>query len=279
MPPVLSPSVRLCVYVTGEFEVLPEGEPYASGVELLPTGERTAPGLPREDYWFARHEIVYRWSASLGSPGTHMVDAGAGEGYGANMLRTSGAHVTALEYDAAAAGHIARTYPDVVSIRANLDALPLRSASVDVIASLQVIEHLWSLRAFLSDCHRVVRPGGVLILSTPNRPIFSPGLARGERPTNPFHVEEFDAEQLHERVTTAGFADVTMYGVHHGARIRAWETVHGSIVAAQVDAVLTDCWPDFLASFIATITQDDFDITPQHVDAHDLVCTARRPLS
>ena len=245
------------------------------------TGERTLPGVPGEEYWFARHEAAYSWvSAGLRErlQGSVVIEAGSGEGYGAQILREAGARaVVALEYDAAAAGHSGAAYPDVRTARANLAALPLADGGADVVVTLQVVEHLWDLRGFLRDCARVLRPGGTLVVTTPNRPVFSPGLGRGERPTNPFHVEELDADQLEGLLEEAGFADVVVHGLHHGPRIAQWEADQGTgIVAAQVDAVLAGAAPDGLADFVATVRADDF-VVSGHDRAQDLVAVAVRP--
>jgi SAM-dependent methyltransferase len=261
-----------------------ERRAYAGAVvHPLPlTGERTLPGVRGEEYWFARHEAVYSWVA------THcasllrdavVVEAGSGEGYGAAALREAGARVVvALEYDESTATHAATAYPSVLTARANLAALPVRTASSDLLVCLQVVEHLWDLPGFLSDCVRVLRPGALAVVSTPNRPVFSPSLARGARPTNPFHVEELDAEQLDERLRAAGFVDVTMLGLHHAPRLAAWESRAGTgLVAAQVAAVAGEgVVPDDLDAFVATVTADDF-VVGSAEGAQDLVATAIAP--
>lgn len=256
----------------GSYAVRPSSTP------LAPTGERTAPGLEHEGYWFARHEAAYAWIAgALDLAGAVVVDAGSGEGYGARMLAASGARAClALEYDEAACLHAATAYPQIASVRANLAALPLRDAIADVLVSLQVVEHLWSLPEFLAQCRRVLRPGGVLVVTTPNRLTFSPGLARGEKPLNPFHVEEFDADQVRSMLVSAGFADVDVLGLHHGARIREWEARHGSLVQAQVDAVLSGEWPAHVDDMVSSVTVADFAIARDDVHAScDLVGIAR----
>lgn len=246
------------------------------------TGERTLPGVPGEEYWFARHEAAYAWLVRELGPrlaGADVVEAGSGEGYGAAMLRDAGARtVVALEYDDAAVGHAADAYPHVRTVRANLAALPLATASADVLVTLQVVEHLWDLRGFLLDCARVLRPGGLVVVTTPNRPEFSPGLQRGEKPTNPFHVEELDDEQVDDLLRDAGFDDVEVHGLHHGPRIRAWEAEHGTgVVAAQVAAVTGEGdVPQGLAAFVATVTADDFEVGPS-TGAQDLLAVAVRP--
>jgi SAM-dependent methyltransferase len=237
--------------------------------DLPLTGERTVPGHPEEQYWFARHEAVYRWilrtyRATLADG--LIIDAGSGEGYGPDLLTEAGTRlVLGLEFDPATATHAHHRYPRTCIVRANLAAMPIRKDVVDAVVTLQVIEHLWDLRGFLLGCHRVLQPGGILIASTPNRPVFSPGLARGVKPTNPFHVEEFDAAQVQNLLLDAGFIEIEMYGLWHGARLLEWEARYGGLIPAQIAAMersqnLGVPWPDALAEVTASITADDFTI-------------------
>ena len=228
------------------------------------TGERTVPGIAREQYWFARHEVVYRWLAPR-CAGQRVVEAGSGEGYGARILQQAGAQVVAVDYDESAIRHSAATYP-LPHVQANLAALPFRH--VDAVVSLQVVEHLWDLRHFLAETRRIAR---WTCLSTPNRLTFSPGLGRGEKPTNPFHVEEFDAEQLRDLVIAAGYTDATLFGVRHGPRLAA----RPGIIREQIDAALSGRWPDDLERFVAGVRTDDFLITDTDLDTSlDLVVVA-----
>lgn len=252
-------------------------------VGLVATGERTGPGLPDEEYWFARHEVAYHWVAQRVAHARVVVDAGAGEGYGAAMLSSAHRPAVALEYDTEACVHMRRTYPRIAVAQANLAALPVGTASTDAITCLQVVEHLWDLQGFLRDCVRCLRPGGELIITTPQRLTFSPGLGRGVKPINPFHVEEFDAEQLRDLLLCAGFTEVDMRGIHHGPRVTDWEKRHGSIVSAQVTASLEGAWPEDLRDTISQVTADDFVIDAEPVaaegarmaQAQDLLAIAR----
>jgi SAM-dependent methyltransferase len=186
--------------------------------------------------------------------------------------------VLALEVDEASVAHAVTTYGGVTTLRANLAAMPLAPGSVDVLVSLQVVEHLWDLRGFLRDCCAALRPGGTVVVSTPHRPVFSPGLGRGERPTNPFHVEEFDEEQLVELLTDAGFTGVAVHGLHHGPRIEAWEREHGeSLVAAQIRAALEPAAETSgLAEFVSSVDARDF-LVGDAVSSQDLIVIAVRP--
>lgn len=239
------------------------------------------PDISEENYWFRRHEAAYRWvTQTFGDriAGGTVVDAGCGEGYGMDVLSVGRPAITVgLELDEISARHAAITYRNCASVaRTNLDALPLSSQSIDILVSMQVIEHLWDLRRFLSEARRVSRDDGVCVFTTPNRLTFSPNLGRGEKPVNPFHVEEFDAAQLHELVIEAGFNSVRCLGLFHGARLNAFESTNGSIIEAQVRAVVNgQRWERELSDAVAAIEVGDFEIRDDNIDcAHDLVIVA-----
>jgi SAM-dependent methyltransferase len=239
------------------------------------TGERTVPGIAEENYWFRRHEIAYLQLAPL-CAGRTVLEAGCGEGYGADLLSTGASRVIALDYDAHTAAHVARRYPCMQVLRGNLAALPLRTGSVQVVVNLQVIEHLWDQPGFLRECARVLEPGGLLLISTPNRITFSPGR---DTPLNPFHTRELAADELAELLVEAGFAVQSMRGLHHGPRLRALDAAHGgSFIDAQLDRSLAgEPWPEQLRSDVASITSGDFLIHERDIDASlDLVAIAVR---
>src|SRR6185436_10488872 len=187
-----------------------------SGDDQLPlTGERTVPGLAEENYWFRRHEVVYRRLADR-CIGRDVLEAGSGEGYGADLIADVARHVIGLDYDDSAVAHVRARYPRVDMRQGNLAELPLPSASIDVVVNFQVIEHLWDQGHFVAECLRVLRPGGVLLMSTPNRITFSPGR---DTPVNPFHTRELNAAELTELLESAGFTIESMLGVFHGERL------------------------------------------------------------
>ncbi len=242
------------------------------------TGERTVPGIPEENYWFRRHEAVYVALRDR-CGGALVVEAGCGEGYGAGMLAEVAAGVLALDLDPVTAAHVARRYPRAGVTRANLVALPVRDGTCDAVVSLQVIEHLWEQERFLRECLRVLRPGGALMLSTPNRRTFSPGRAT---PLNPFHTRELDPAELAGLVRDAGFTDVEVHGLHHGPRLRELDARHGgSLVDAQVAVALGGKpWPAALKADVESVTTADFVLQAAEVDASlDLVVFAKRPVA
>ena len=159
---------------------------------LTITGERTVPGVAAENYWFRRHEAGYAavpgWVAGRVVPDV-VLDAGCGEGYAAGLLADAwpGVRVVGVDYDAVTTAHAARAHggEQAAYLRGALTALPLDDAAVDVAVSLQVLEHIWTPGDYVRELARVTRPGGVLVVSTPNRLTFSPGLGRRERPAEP----------------------------------------------------------------------------------------------
>ena len=222
------------------------------------TGERTVPGIPEENYWFRRHEVVYR-DLLARCADKDVLEAGSGEGYGANMIADVARSVICVDYDAGAVEHVRARYPRVEMRQGNLADLPLGDASVDVVVNFQVIEHLWDQLQFLRECFRVLRPGGHLLISTPNRITFSPGR---DTPLNPFHTRELNAAELTELLEQAGFGIDLMTGVHHGAALRALDAKHGgSFIDAQIERALAgEPWPAELTADVAAVTTDDFDI-------------------
>ncbi|WP_189053352.1 class I SAM-dependent methyltransferase [Longimycelium tulufanense] len=250
--------------------------PAADSAPGLPlTGERTVPGIPEENYWFRRHEAAYE-ALLPHCVAADVLEAGCGEGYGAALISTVASSVLALDYDELTARHVARRYPRLHVVRGNLAQLPLPAAAVDVVANLQVIEHLWDQEGFLRECARVLRPGGKLLVTTPNRITFSPGR---DTPLNPFHTRELSPAELDELLRAAGFTVERLAGLHHGPRLREVDGRHGgSLIDAQVAvAVAGGDWPADLLADVAAVTAADFAIEERDLDASlDLVAVAVR---
>lgn len=249
--------------------------PAGGGLPL--TGERTVPGVPDETYWFERHVVAYRFAATQVA-GCRVLDAGCGEGYGLALLRAAGAaQVTGADLDPLAVAHARRTYGDdgIEVVTCELMALPLADDAVDVTVSLQVIEHVHDVPGYLASLRRVTRPGGLVLVATPNRLTFTPD---SDVPVNPFHVHEFTAAELAAELTAAGFAVDDLLGVHHGARIRAWETELAVAFTELMTTLPAAAWPDPYRTRVHAVTAHDFELTGEDLDASlDLLAVARVP--
>lgn len=240
---------------------------------LTLTGERTLPGIPAENYWFRRHEAAYDALVPF-CQGAVVLEAGCGEGYGADRIAAVARTVVGLDYDAAAVAHVASTYPRVAAARGNLAGLPLADGAVDVVASLQVLEHLWDQPGFLAECARVLRPAGTLLLTTPNRLTFSPP----NRPMNPFHHRELDPAEFAELLDRGGFEVSRLLGLRHSARLRRLDKRFGSMVDAQL-AGPPGTWHEELRRAVAAVRTADFELSPDDLDSSlDLLAVAiKRP--
>ncbi len=166
-------------------------------------GERMVPERAHaRTFW--EHVGRYRF-ARRHAAGRRVLDVACGEGYGAAALAKAGAReVVGVDLSEAACAHARRKYG--LDARAgDAQCLPLSDRSVDLVVSFETIEHVARPAAFLDECARVLGPAGTLIVSTPNRPVYS-----GDGASNPFHVVEFDRGEF--LAALAGrFEDVALY--------------------------------------------------------------------
>ncbi len=230
------------------------------------TGERTLPGIARENYWYRRHVAAYRFAANV-VRGT-VVDVGTGEGYGAALLSRR-APAVGLELDPVAVDHAGRAYPLVRFIRADAERMPLRADSVDGIVALQVVEHLDDADAVLAAARRALRPGCALVVSTPNRATFPAGM-------NPWHAREYDARELRGLVERR-FEDVRLAGVHHGPLLALVDRALGEPVQHRLTSRRWEVLSPGLRAVLARVGARAFRISPDPESALDLVAVGRVP--
>lgn len=188
------------------------------------TGERLAAEDARFAPDMARHLAAYHLMEPF-IAGKRVLEAGCGEGYGAALMARHAAHVVGVDYDAAAL-ELARSRhraPNLEYRAVNLLELAKQSpGEFDVVTNFQVLEHLEDPTPFLSAAAACVKPGGMLILTTPNR------LASVSE--NPYHVHEYVADEL-QRVLARFFDHVEVRGIVGTERVYAFERARGA--AAQ----------------------------------------------
>jgi 2-polyprenyl-3-methyl-5-hydroxy-6-metoxy-1,4-benzoquinol methylase len=98
-----------------------------------------------------------------------VVDAGAGAGDLVAALADDGYETVGLEVSKRAVALAGERHPGSTLIRHSVEELPwpVQQGLFDAVVSLEVIEHLLRPRRLLEGAHRALRPGGMLVLSTP----------------------------------------------------------------------------------------------------------------
>jgi SAM-dependent methyltransferase len=165
--------------------------------------ERYVPDRHRGISFEIEHQARYRWAASL-VPGKEVLDAGCGTGWGTALLAEGGAaRVVGVDRSALAIDHGRAEHGDAVEVRvADICAPDLPDASFDVVVCFEAIEHVDDPSSALDHFRRVLRPDGVLVVSTPVKGVYPAG--------NPFHVHEFEAGEL-EAALRRRFAHVAAH--------------------------------------------------------------------
>ncbi len=111
--------------------------------------------------------------------GRVVLDAGCGTGYGANLLAQVSSYLVAVDYDPKVILYAHQRYPstNLAFATSTVTALPFNEATFDLVVNFEVIEHLVSLQAhelFLHEVRRVLKLGGLFIISTSNREVTVP---------------------------------------------------------------------------------------------------------
>lgn len=139
--------------------------------------------------------------------GKTVLDIACGTGYGLGHLKSRAARVVGADVDLEAAKLATRECSEKVSVLlGNGLELPFDDLSFDVVTSFETLEHLHRRDRFLEELCRVLRPGGLLILSTPNAVYTQPV---DGKPSNPFHIFEYTPEEL--RAEIEQFFDIELH--------------------------------------------------------------------
>lgn len=163
----------------------------AATAALTFTGERFTPEN-RGAIWY---EHWHRYCLALPlTRGRRVLDAACGEGYGSALLAQAATHVVGIDLGAEAIAHARSRYsaPNLSYVQGSVTALPLPAASVDLIVSFETIEHLAPQAEMLAEFRRVLAADGVLLISSPNRPVYNEDGAV----ENEFHLRELDRAEL-----------------------------------------------------------------------------------
>ena len=143
-----------------------------------------------------------------------VLEVGCGEGRGVSLILQHARTFTAVDKIDEVVRDLQQKYPSGRFIQMNIPPFPtLQDNAYDVVLSFQVIEHIDEDGLFLKEIHRVLKPGGILLLTTPNR--------RMSLTRNPWHVREYEHDQL-ERLASKYFTSVDLKGITGNEKVMSY---------------------------------------------------------
>lgn len=244
------------------------------------TGERIVPGQVSEPL-FRAHEARYIF-ASRFVKDKAVLDVACGTGIGTHHLLTAGAHsCLGLDIDRPAIDYARAVYKVCQFEECDAMNLCVPDSSIDVVVSFETIEHLSDHLKFLSECNRALRPGGVLVCSTPNRTMSC--WAR----ENIYHLHEFTVAEFTRALETF-FVDVRLFGqkntnqLLYAGRGLLSRALHGLQLMEIAKSLLRWQPPPLCVrtEFGGMPTDSDYEIQPYHatllVQPNYVIAVARR---
>lgn len=176
-------------------------------------------GFAAQRFWHQKRMDVSLRESRI-NPGMKVLDIGCGSGVFADRMAAIGAEVTAVDANPRAVAFAQQTYrrPNLCFMLALDNQIDFPASSFDRITLLEVLEHMPRLQGLelLSSCVRLLRPGGLLTVSTPNaaslwRPlewtIDRLGVAAHMKEDQ--HVVTYSPRKLKELAMEAGFTPVS----------------------------------------------------------------------
>jgi len=176
---------------------MPEDAPEAASIEALTEayggdalgggGERLVPGGEGHEQMVYEHLHRYFVACEL-AVGRRVLDIACGEGYGTNLLARRAERVVGMDLSRKAVWHATQRYrrPNLRFKIGDGQRIPAEDQAFDLVVSFETIEHLPQPELFLSEVKRVLAPGGILVISSPDRAIYTERIGN----MNAFHCSE-----------------------------------------------------------------------------------------
>jgi len=131
--------------------------------------------------------------------GKTVLDIACGEGYGTSLLADEALSVKGVDIDSSVIEKAKRKYtkPNLNFLLGSTEQIPFVDQSFEVVTSFETIEHTSEHEKMMSEIKRVLKPNGLLIISTPDKLNYAD--KRNHR--SPFHIKELYSEQFHELIS------------------------------------------------------------------------------
>jgi SAM-dependent methyltransferase len=207
-----------------------DGEGFATAERFVPG--RASPRI-REDH-LERYAFASRFAR-----GCRVLDIACGTGYGTKMLHDAGAEsVCGVDISPNAIAHAREHFgaPSAQFMEGDICEFGNENGA-DLICCFETIEHVLDPVAALRNLRRLLDPAGILVISSPNRPVHAPRLrSMHDQPSNLFHVCEFTPPELRDLLTDTGFSvDHPTWGQRFSPRMpRQVRRLYGRLVRPAV---------------------------------------------
>lgn len=144
----------------------------------------------------------------------NVLEVGCGEGRGVDLIISKADAFTGIDKIPKVIGDLKSKYPGGDFRQATIPPFSgLKDSNYDIVISFQVIEHIKKDLAYLEEIHRVLKPGGKALITTPN---IKMSLSR-----NPWHIREYTAGEL-LALTKKIFPKAEMLGIGGNAKVMAY---------------------------------------------------------
>jgi ubiquinone/menaquinone biosynthesis C-methylase UbiE len=153
-----------------------------------------------------------------------VLDVGCGLAYGTALMAGSASSITGIDYDLQTIEDNIKRYNSIANLdfkQSVIPPLPFPDGIFDVITAFQFIEHIQPRKEFVKECLRVLKPGGSLLITTPNA---KKSLAR-----NPFHVHEYTFEEMKQEISSLT-AKFELRGLNGNVRVNKYYEENGKFV-------------------------------------------------
>jgi SAM-dependent methyltransferase len=173
---------------------------------------------PAEPFLFELHAAMLRRLEPLFlrhvPAGGRVLDAGCGRSLFTEIRPDWPFTVVAADVDTDLIASRKVEFPGVRWAVAGASPLPFRDGAFDALFAGELIEHLPDPAPAVVEFRRVVRPGGTLILTTPNRRRLANVVDRSDRPYSPDHLSELSYDEVRRLLEDAGFDILSATGLH-----------------------------------------------------------------